>query len=129
MDRQQFFTTGVLGIIAQGGPAWTGEYCRYRGPNNTKCAVGHSIPDKLYTPDMEHRVPSFKPSGFVEDATIAKAIGCETEEDATFARDFQKVHDLLAWSSRCNKNQNFISAFIKDAREFAWRHGLVMPPC
>ena len=29
--------------------------CVYRGPNNTKCAAGILIPDKLYKPHMEGR--------------------------------------------------------------------------
>ena len=27
--------------------------CLYRGPNGTKCAVGHWIPDEAYSSDME----------------------------------------------------------------------------
>jgi hypothetical protein len=31
-----------------------GDYqCLYRGPNGTKCAVGHLIADELYTPEIE----------------------------------------------------------------------------
>lgn len=31
-----------------------GDYmCLYRGPNGTKCAVGHLIADELYTPELE----------------------------------------------------------------------------
>src|SRR5690606_37517326 len=30
--------------------------CRYRGPDGLKCAVGHIIPDELYTPDLEGKL-------------------------------------------------------------------------
>lgn len=30
-----------------------GRYCLYRGPNNTKCAVGCLIPDSEYKSDMD----------------------------------------------------------------------------
>jgi hypothetical protein len=30
-----------------------GDFCAYRGHENTKCAIGHMIPDDLYDPKME----------------------------------------------------------------------------
>lgn len=32
---------------------FNGDTCLYRGPNDTKCAVGMFIPDNLYKPEMD----------------------------------------------------------------------------
>ena len=55
MDKQEIFDTVVTNLRLQGCKSEVGGACMYRGPNNTKCAAGHLIPDKLYDPDMENR--------------------------------------------------------------------------
>lgn len=54
MDRQEAFDKIVAHLRHQKmrsiGPD---GYCLYRGPNNTKCAVGALIEDCDYDPDME----------------------------------------------------------------------------
>ncbi len=54
MDAQQIFDTAVKGVLDQ-GCASTNEYkaCVLRGENDTKCAVGHLIPDEAYEANME----------------------------------------------------------------------------
>lgn len=69
--RQSLFNMVARAIIAQGGGAyrpyededWDGRKtkrvtCMYRGPNGTKCAFGHFIPDDAYAPGMEGRIAS-----------------------------------------------------------------------
>lgn len=123
-DRQKLFDTGVAGIIAQGGPALATDKlsCRYRGPNNTKCALGHSISDKDYERDMERRSPRFfaGQGSWTPAVKIAKAIGCEDEGDVDFARNFQVVHDRVAMENR----DNFMPTFLEHARDFAKANGL-----
>jgi hypothetical protein len=67
-ERQAIFETVARHLFAQGKPA-NGEYtrivrqdvrynatgCMYRGPDNTRCAVGVLIPDEAYRPEMEGR--------------------------------------------------------------------------
>lgn len=45
----------VRGLLAQGVPAYEPETaaCSYRGPGNTRCAVGMLIPDDLYSRVLE----------------------------------------------------------------------------
>src|SRR3546814_17046247 len=48
-NHQEALNRAVRGIVAQGQLAKNeDDDCLYRGPNNTKCGVGHLIPDNLY---------------------------------------------------------------------------------
>lgn len=54
MNLQQIFTTITTALIKQGKPSTTEDgSCKYRGPDGLKCAIGHLIPDNLYTPTIE----------------------------------------------------------------------------
>ncbi len=50
-DLQTAFDTAYRGLKAQGfrrSYDRSAYRCMYRGPNETKCAVGHLIPDNIY---------------------------------------------------------------------------------
>lgn len=48
-------------------PVFDGKkLCLYRGPNNTRCAAGHLIPDEVYSENMES-VPAYHISFFKEN--------------------------------------------------------------
>lgn len=117
-DRQKLFDTAVRGIVAQGGPALNVNYCVYRAPNGNKCAIGHSIPDADYVRLMEYNTPNL--NGDLGAKLIAKAIGCENDDDARFARELQrKTHDNAA-----HMDGDFMPIFLRLAREFAVVHNL-----
>ncbi len=58
---QEVFDFALTKIREQGKPSmqlneYNGvEACLYRGPNNTKCAIGHMIPDSDYDPEIERQ--------------------------------------------------------------------------
>lgn len=52
-DLAQLMKTAIRKVIAQGKRSYIKGYCLYRGPEGTKCAIGHLIPDELYTRDIE----------------------------------------------------------------------------
>lgn len=61
LNNQQAFDNALFGIRLQDykqSITQDGASCAYRGENNLKCGVGHSIPDELYKSEMEN-----KPSG------------------------------------------------------------------
>lgn len=128
-DRQEFFNKGVLGILDQGALFRRRNrprdyWCRYRGPNGTKCFAGHSIPDDKYDPTFEGYSPTFASPllGVNERARdLAIAIGCETDEDCAFVRQCQiHLHDAV-WGSFER------GYYIEICQEFALKHNLVMP--
>lgn len=51
------FTQGVRSVskTCLNDASFDADYCLYRGPNGTKCAVGCLIPDEDYDPTMENR--------------------------------------------------------------------------
>lgn len=55
MTNQEVFDIIVKGLRKQGKPSLseTEGMCLYRGPSNSKCAVGLLIKDSEYTPKME----------------------------------------------------------------------------
>ena len=61
MTPQEIFETVSRHLFAQGerafqlGDANTDGMCMYRGPNDTKCAVGCLIPDDVYLSTMENK--------------------------------------------------------------------------
>jgi hypothetical protein len=110
----------LLGIIAahlkaQGGPARNKEMeqCVFRGPNNTKCAVGAIILDEDYNPKMEHAAMyhimqgpnNYAESPYVTNDAKQAAVMLEAAlekagvqpEDYKLLSDLMDVHDSEEW--------------------------------
>lgn len=51
--NQKLFNDAYLGLKAQGFARSHDGMCLYRGPNGTKCAIGHCIPDDDYRERFE----------------------------------------------------------------------------
>jgi hypothetical protein len=111
-DLQQIFNAGYLGVIAQHAPSMDRNHnCQYRGPNNTKCALGFSIPDAAYRRAME---------GLSVDQ-----IFCVTGDDAEALTNFQGCHDHAAIHSI--DDDTFVRDFTRRATEFAQDYNLTVP--
>lgn len=55
MIYQKIFNKVVQHLHDQKEPSIENGNCKYRGPNNLKCAIGALIPDSSYDPKMEGR--------------------------------------------------------------------------
>lgn len=60
LSSEEIFHRVAIHLFSQGEPArakdregGTSNVCLYRGPNNTRCAVGFLIPDSAYKEEME----------------------------------------------------------------------------
>ena len=86
--HQRLFDNAAKGLIAQGQPAinHNSKLCAYRTATGLKCAIGHSISDDQYYPDMEEQ-PLY---------TILPKIGFPNDETLAFALELQKAHDHTA---------------------------------
>jgi hypothetical protein len=115
MDNQTAFDIAYKGIIAQGGPSVMlkgGETaCLYRGENGRKCAIGHLIPDEMYTSDMDGEYSSLECA--IQDSEIVI--------DFEFALDLQTVHDSLS------RSENFIEEFKVGMAGLAAQYNLKVP--
>ena len=107
MDKQVIFNKAYLGLKGQGfQKALTedGGGCLYRGVGNTKCAIGHLIPDEKYDPRFEKHGLSFGLSDPII-VEIFKAIEVEaTEDNWNFLYNLQRCHDNSTFTHNM-KNQ------------------------
>ena len=85
---QEIFDVSTKALIEQGFPSYDPDYggtCYYRGPNGTKCAIGHLIPDDKYDPDFE---------GQNATPEICRAARIEFLANTTLAGGLQEAHDV-----------------------------------
>ena len=109
--RQDIFNTAYAGLKAQGfKQSLDGRgYCRYRGEDGCKCAVGHLIPDERYNSSFEGSGVTYTP--------ISSAAGVEDIDDINFLREMQIAHD-----------QNDLPQLMEaKLRTLAEKHGLMVP--
>ncbi len=113
--RQEAFNIAYLGLKAQGfeRAIANDSSCRYRAPEGKKCAFGHLLSDKLYTPAFEGRTAT---------AVINELNRCKTKhpfriEDRDFYDNLQQVHD----------EGNTLEVMQKGLKLFAKNNNLTIP--
>lgn len=118
LTAQQVFDAAVDGIAAQGFKRSVDEHnaCLYRGPDGLKCAVGHSIPDELYLPEIE----GLTAYGLVDCLPLARLY--INVRDSGLLSDLQRLHDD---NDDCRKNLLDVKTFLDEAQALASKHGLV----
>lgn len=95
MNRQELFNMAYVGLAKQGFVRSVSDdgrenpSCRYRGPEGRKCAIGHCIPDKEYSPLFEGYSPGTS-LGEARDICVAAGIG---PGDVLWAATLQRCHD------------------------------------
>lgn len=116
--RQELFDNAYKGVVAQGRPAYDDatDSCMYRGPDNTKCGIGHSIPNYKYRKAMENR-------GATADVILTAAR--IAPEDTTFARRLQACHDDAAIST--STLPQFLESFNRRMTVLAQSYHLEVP--
>lgn len=93
--KQQVFDRVVAHLRAQGICAMTdgvAMQCRYRGPNNTKCAVGALIPDDDYDIGMEGKNLSALLASYQYGDALRRILP-EAEEYYEMLANLQGIHD------------------------------------
>lgn len=89
LTRQEIFTKVLTALRAQGVASYdaSGDGCQYRGPNGTKCAVGHLIPDDFPIGTWEGK----RASALGNEVFEAMNVG--HNEDLEFLEALQYTHD------------------------------------
>lgn len=108
--RQEIFDLAWNGLKAQGfvqSVNKTGS-CVFRGPNGTRCAIGHCIPDDKYDPRMDREGEYF------DAAFDAAGVGWR---DRIFAHNLQNAHD----------NGEEPKSMERYLRNLAGEYGLTIP--
>lgn len=92
LTQQEIFNKAYRGLKSQNfqqSRPRTLQYCVYRSPDGLKCAIGHLIPDELYTPAMEIFSNTETTISF---NMILEVCGIPAEH-ASFATKLQQAHD------------------------------------
>lgn len=89
MNKQDIFNKVAVHLFDQSKRATAndGEYCQYRGKDNTKCAIGALIPDEMYDEKMEGG------SVYVLFRRFPAMEEFFSVENTQFLRELQYVHD------------------------------------
>lgn len=91
---QELFDRSVKGLINQKfvRSADGSGHCMYRGPNGTKCAIGHLIEDSEYVKEMEGK--SFY-ALIIRYGDSIKAMENLSDNEKYLLYDLQTVHDCF----------------------------------
>lgn len=100
LNKQEVFNTVYTKLRAQGKRSIVLERkhqrCVYRGRGNTRCAIGHLIPDELYTKELEGQVVGrlcYDPEKVNINVVLATLFGELTKQDYSFLNALQQAHD------------------------------------
>lgn len=97
MRNQEIYDTVRKHLLTQYAKAedYSGGSCVYRGPNDTKCAVGCLIADEDYTEEMEGPVlgASNHPDASVQMVWKALHKKGITQHNYNLLRQLQGIHD------------------------------------
>jgi len=101
MDKQKVFNKVKKHLLTQKKQSFDldNNQCLYRGPNNTKCAIGCLIPNRLYREAIE----GSGVYGTKVKKILRKVFGKLSDEDTFFLTSLQEIHDYSAvrsWNSR-----------------------------
>lgn len=101
----------IRAMLKQGKRSTNSEGCMYRGPEGTKCAIGHLIPDELYDEvEMESNAALY----------VFHILGL-TGDALTYLDNLQSCHDYA-------NDYNFVESFTKNIKaklpEEIW-HGIL----
>jgi len=119
MNQQEAFDKVWDWFVVQKNPPSVNQetgMCKFRGPKNTKCAVGVLIPDNLYHKEYEAYV-------------ISEIKGTETLKDLfsllslSFLSDLQTAHDVAAIPT----GLKFTSKVTSELTELAATYNLKCP--
>jgi hypothetical protein len=99
ITNQQAFDAALFGIRAQNyeRSGWMDEgdfHCMYRDSAGRKCAVGHILPDAIYTPDIENTGVQCLCRGMRTDANLSEDDNRNNPASQRLQRA-QHVFDLL----------------------------------
>lgn len=115
-ERQQMFDTIIEKMVEQRVPSVNKDgYCVYRGPNGTKCAVGHLITDDEYSEEMESAKAS----------DVAKHIE-RFYDHRFFLQELQHCHDKAVDDAN-DLDVEFLPIFISKMRRAAYTYELTFP--
>lgn len=103
-QQQKYFDKVVKHLRKQGKKSMQADgYCMYRGPDNTRCAIGALIPNRLYRKKMDTGA-NFITKILKLFPTVFKHFGEPDTEAQQFLSDLQAIHDgSPTWESEFSR--------------------------
>ena len=121
MLTKEHIRQAITGVLEQGGPSVNSSFnCMYRGENGRKCALGHLIKDKYYSPDLENACVGT--DDINKALMLSLNISDLSTEDQSILYRLQQCHDML---STYNDSEKFRKDFIAELNE---EHCKTIPP-
>ena len=113
LDKQLAFNRAVAGLRQQQTrSANESGFCMYRGPNNTKCAVGWLIPDDEYNPEFDNGSGT---NLYKVRQHLDPDLGVPDDDDTNFLRSMQRcIHDQLQHDWNNEDFEARVAAFATD---------------
>lgn len=114
--NQSIFDQAVQGVLDQGQPSFDPIYkeCLYRGPNGSRCAAGHLLPDSEYNPNFEHNGAS-DINWFNDKFSI---------EQMDLITDLQIAHDSASGDYTDDDPNKWFISQVDGFRRVALKYGL-----
>lgn len=98
LTEQDVFNNAYIGMLRQNrrsAKSLHGNQCLYRGPNGLKCAIGHSIPDELYSASMENVafLHIIRPEARFKGSKELRKLFANVSDN--LIRELQSIHDTV----------------------------------
>lgn len=123
LTEQQVYNNALFGMRGQNyEPSRAGNACLYRGPHGLKCAIGHSIPDDIYCPEMDRRVNDDELTSighFLEEFVFSELCELFQHVSVELLKALQVTHDqLLPNQSTAKRKEQFESRMRRIASRY-----------
>jgi len=127
LSRQEIFDKAVSGLASQGfvrSRQSTDEQiinpkCLYRGPNNTKCAVGHLIPDDVFKDQFN----TYDVRSLPSDVLLAAGLAIDNSDYGVEVPHIQFIASLQVQHDEAETPK----AMKSNLRSFGIRYSLSIP--
>lgn len=101
---QELFDLALWGIRAQnyeqsvrvGFGGQCTDVCSYRGAGNTKCAIGHCIPDQFYEDEFDHNAFEIGVLSLLDRKNVFRSLFWEQRSKVSL---LQSIHDSMLYYS------------------------------
>ncbi len=123
--QQKTFDFVAKKLLKQGQVSKEHAQCVYRGPNGLKCAIGHLIPDNMYSIELEGKSLSkeFMDRENLPIKVLTRIAGTKNSKDLDSRLDFlaelQTAHDEVSFTA-----PYFSHNFIMNMKQVAAKYHL-----
>lgn len=122
LDRQATLEAVIIALVTQGRPSITSRgRCKYRGPHDCKCAIGHLISDEYYQDILEGEPVQDDNPRVIR--AVEQSLGVELKyKDINFLQELQQSHDQASFDF-----DEFFERLDEELRDLCKRWNLRFP--